>query len=752
MKDQIIGMDGYDFYGGNRVQVLKSRCGSGGIGIFVKHALQNMYQVESCFELQEFVLGLKLTDKVSKETLLIYNVYLPPESSHYGRNNERVLDLLTIEIYGQAEADLVAVCGDFNARIGEKDDCLQCDTIRRRVPVDRTCNKQGDRLLTFLNDTKCCLVNSRITPEHDNFTSIAGHKGVAVVDYNIVQQTDLEMIKEMKVKTMSELMDQLKLMDMVSEDCRLPDHSLLSMTVELGTTCRFDSGNTLGSKEVKCSKLICKVGDSYMNSDLAIHMIPVLLEQLEENDRNQQGIDLCYEELTNFILNEAENSLEPKRRKRPCRKYKEYWDEELSDLWRKMRNCEHEYMKVKKKNKKGHKNSLTNERRNFKEAQRLFDRTLRNKKRNHCKGKLMIINKCNVNNPTEFWNHIKRLGPKVKQDIPWEVVENGEILTEIPSVLKKWHKVFSELYQVNSEGFNNSFKQEKLAEDVLSHYTSSKELNCHIKYSEVEKAVRSLKTKKAAGLDMVPNELLKCDAVKQLLHSLFVLCFAEGILPSLWQKVIIHPIPKLPGRQTDPLQYRGLALQCCIFKVLSAIVNDRIVKHLNERDILPDEQNGFRKKRSCQQHIHSLMTLVRNHCTSKNSAYCAFIDFRKAFDFIDRKLLSHKLKELRIDGKIHNLIDQFYSDTGNLLRINGHFTEEVINSNGVLHGNNLSPTLFSCYIDGLIQELKNCDEGIMIVNGRSVCVLAYADDIVLISKTPTGLQKLLDVTDNWCRN
>ena len=361
MKDQIIEMDGYEFYGGNRVQLLKSKHGSGGIGIFVKRTLQNMYQVELCFELHDLVLGLKLIDRVSKETLIIYNVYLPPENSQYGRNNERVLDLLTFEIYGQTDADLVTVCGDFNARIGEKDDCLHCDNIRRRVPVDRTCNKQGDRLITFLNDTKCCLINGRVTPEYDNFTSIAGHKGVAVVYYNMVRQTDLDMIKEMKVKTMSELMDQLNLMCMITEDCRLPDHSLLSMVVELGTMHRLDSCNTLGSKEVKCSKLIRKVGDSYMNSKLAIRMIPVLLEQLEENEQNQKGIDLCYEELTNFIINEAENSLEPKRRKRPCRKYKEYWDEELSNLWRKMKNSEHEYVKAKKKHKNGKKSSSAGE-------------------------------------------------------------------------------------------------------------------------------------------------------------------------------------------------------------------------------------------------------------------------------------------------------------------------------------------------------------------------------------------------------
>ena len=58
---------------------------------------------------------------------------------------------------------------------------------------------------------------------------------------------------------------------------------------------------------------------------------------------------------------------------------------------------------------------------------------------------------------------------------------------------------------------------------------------------------------------------------------------------------IIHPIPKESVKSTDPLKYRGLALQCCIYKVLSNILNNRVVSHLNACELLSEEQYGFRK-------------------------------------------------------------------------------------------------------------------------------------------------------------
>ena len=50
------------------------------------------------------------------------------------------------------------------------------------------------------------------------------------------------------------------------------------------------------------------------------------------------------------------------------------------------------------------------------------------------------------------------------------------------------------------------------------------------------------------------------------------------------------------------------------------------------------EQNGFRKDRSCQDHISSLYYILENRKLSKLDTYCCFVDFKKAFDSIPSEL------------------------------------------------------------------------------------------------------------------
>ena len=97
------------------------------------------------------------------------------------------------------------------------------------------------------------------------------------------------------------------------------------------------------------------------------------------------------------------------------------------------------------------------------------------------------------------------------------------------------------------------------------------------------------------------------------------------------------------------------------------------------------------------------------------------------------------------------LTKQMYAGTTSLLQINGHPIEEFCSNNGVIQGNNYSPTIFSLYINDLIVELKKCSAEISLHNGTKVNSLAYADDIVLMATSESGSQELLNITHEWCK-
>ena len=78
------------------------------------------------------------------------------------------------------------------------------------------------------------------------------------------------------------------------------------------------------------------------------------------------------------------------------------------------------------------------------------------------------------------------------------------------------------------------------------------------------------------------------------------MCFKTGKVPNLWKNALIHPIPK--DTKLDlriPTNYRGICLLSVVAKCYSCFLNNRIQSLLEENCIIVEEQNGFRKDRSC---------------------------------------------------------------------------------------------------------------------------------------------------------
>ena len=112
----------------------------------------------------------------------------------------------------------------------------------------------------------------------------------------------------------------------------------------------------------------------------------------------------------------------------------------------------------------------------------------------------------------------------------------------------------------------------------------------------------------------------------------------------------------------------------------------------------------------------------------------------------------NKLKPcVGLSEKIVNIIRSMYEDTKAKYRLGNIETEWVKSERGVRQGCILSPTLFSLYTEELAVRMRRMNAGVKVGTDR-LCLLLYADDVVVMSECADELQSLLDVVGQYGRD
>ena len=481
------------------------------------------------------------------------------------------------------------------------------------------------------------------------------------------------------------------------------------------------------------------------------------------NEINQhENVSGAYQQFCDFIRNEMDKHIEwsvPSIKNRPKKsRYKPYWNDDLQEQWSVVRAAELEWLRCDPNcfMKRRLKERYCLERRNFDRMNRRFKRQFQISKQNELSD--LCVNNSESRN---FWKYIGKLGigNDRRNMIPWEIIEDDEVVSDKERVLRKWRQDYERLFRENGD---NSFDDEHLNNvrsilndgsdnALLANGTECSQLNYPITRNEVIDAVCAAKTRKAVGVDEIPAEELKNDICVDILFKFISACFELGDIPSVWKTGIISPIPKSSENdRRDPMSYRGLSLLSIPCKIYIAILNARLCKWLEVNDKLADEQNGFHRKRSCQDHLYALYSLVNNRKLARKSTYGCFVDAKKAFDTVNRDLLWYKLQRIGVNGKILSALVSLYRDTTSKVRVNDLYTDEFPVLSGVKQGCNLSPTLFAVYINDLAEEIKASGIGVH-YDDDVIGILLYADDVVLLAESEKDLQTLLDILDRWCR-
>lgn len=108
---------------------------------------------------------------------------------------------------------------------------------------------------------------------------------------------------------------------------------------------------------------------------------------------------------------------------------------------------------------------------------------------------------------------------------------------------------------------------------------------------------------------------------------------------------------------------------------------------------------------------------------------------------MNRQALWHKLNLLGCSSKFLSLFRNMYGDVKSCVKlVDGNCSEVFSSFTGVRQGDNLSPILFSLFIYDMASDLSVSQKfGVLVLHIR-LLLLMFADDMVLISHTITGLQ------------
>ena len=217
-----------------------------------------------------------------------------------------------------------------------------------------------------------------------------------------------------------------------------------------------------------------------------------------------------------------------------------------------------------------------------------------------------------------------------------------------------------------------------------------------ISKEEIKRDIKKLKLGKASGIDNIPSDVLKADigATTDVLYSLINKIYYKEEIPTEWKMGMLVTIPK-KGNLSECKNWRGIMLLSVPSKILCRIILDRMQETVDKK--LRKEQAGFRKDKSCTDHIATLM-IIAEQCI-ECSLYINFVDFEKAFDSIDRTVLWKLLRHYGLPKQFVTLIKSMHEDfTGHVI-FNGQVSEGFQIGTGVRQGCLLSPLLFLTTID-----------------------------------------------------
>ena len=348
-------------------------------------------------------------------------------------------------------------------------------------------------------------------------------------------------------------------------------------------------------------------------------------------------------------------------------------------------------------------------------------------------------------NYSATWNIINTLSGKNSRQNVKVKKRDGSAPSSDKELLNEWRSFFSSLLN-NDSGQAPSNLPSPAAED-LPIYSGPPTRE------ETAEAIKAMKVNKAAGLDSAITAEALQGGGDQMLNAIHTFCcevFSTLTPPRQWITNVIIPLPK-KGDLSMMTNYRGISLMSIAAKVYNKILLNRIRPHVDP--LLRRNQAGFRPGRSCAQQIHILRRIMEGFKEYQLPLTVTFVDFKKAFDSINRSVMFSVLRHYGIPSPVVNAVQALYSNSTSAVSVNGGISDPFNVTTGVLQGDVLAPFLFIILVDYLLLNASEANTGAEThprlsrrYPAKILNDLDFADDIALLETSIARAQLQLTRT------